>query len=367
MIVTLTRYGVLILACLLFSKEAASQSIYEKYDIYRSPIRVFLNKFSFSLTAGYSRNTYTHDLSGVFFYQDPVSQFIFSNENENLGTTVSGFTDWLNNPQPGVETSIENPFLVPFDFLANPVNNPLLGDQVVLLNTDSVALGFENRSGGIPVSLNVHYNILDFRVGGGFTWERQFINELVPTAFGGRIRNYQPNFKSTSYTRFYGLVGYKFYSFWSYDFVAEVQLGSFRQGKQFNGSAITRGLFTNVGVSIENNWSEYFRVIIRPSLDFKRYTVNLPDGASVVHRVPSFFIQAGLSINIPDIPRTPMKSDHVQLKHIYTDPKTGRLREVRGQPIWKRQNPKIGENHRRMWPKSRKRIKEAKGKKFLFF
>ncbi|MEM9340280.1 MAG: hypothetical protein AAGA66_16215 [Bacteroidota bacterium] len=339
-------------------QNVSGQSIYEKYDIYRSPFRVFINKFSFTLTTGYSRNTYAHDLSGVFFYQDPVSQFVFSN-GENPGPTITGFTDWLNNPQPGVETSIENPFLVPFDYLANPVNNPLLGNQTLLVDTDSIPLGFRGVSGGIPVSLNLHYNFLDFRIGGGFTWERQFVRELEPTSLQGQVRNYQPNFKSTSYTRFYGLVGYRFYQFWTYDFVAELMVGKFGQGKQFDGSAISKGLFTNFGISIENNWSEYFRVIIKPSIDFKKHTINLPDGATISHRTPSFFIQVGLSINIPEIPRSPMKSDHVQLKHIYTDPKTGKLKEVRGQPLWKRQNPKVGENHRRLWRykwKNRKKL-----------
>ncbi|MEO1254776.1 MAG: hypothetical protein AAFY41_07825, partial [Bacteroidota bacterium] len=140
----------------------------------------------------------------------------------------------------------------------------------------------------------------------------------------------------------------------SYDFVAELQVGRITAGKQFNNGAISRGIYTNFGVSIENNWSEYFRVIIRPSVDFKSYTIAIPDGSSVKHRYPTFFIQAGVSINIPDIPRSPMKSDHVQLKHVYTNPVTGKKMEVRGQPIWKRQNPKVGENHRKLWRYKRK-------------
>lgn len=319
---------------------------------------VFLNKFSITFTTGYGQTNYKHDLSGVYFYQDANNQFIFSNDIENLGTSFQGFTDWFNRPQLGFETSLEDPFDIPFDYLQNPVNNPLLQAETFFVDTDTTDFGFEGVGRGIPLNLMVHYEYQKFRIGLGFMYEKHFVRELEPTAFGDRVRNYQPNFKGTRYTRFYGMLGYKFYSFWSYDFVAELNVGKIGAGPQFNKSAISRGLYTNFGISIENNWSEYFRVIIRPSIDFKSYTVNLPDGASVKHRQPSFFLQFGLSINIPEIPRSPMKSDHVQLKHVYTDPVTGRRMEVRGQPIWKRQNPKVGENHRQLWRYKRKNRKK---------
>ena len=53
-------------------------------------------------------------------------------------------------------------------------------------------------------------------------------------------------------------------------------------------------------------------------------------------------------MNIPELRRSPIKADHVQLKHVITHPRNGRLEEVRGQPLWKKQNPKIGQNNRRL-------------------
>lgn len=356
------RYRFIVLACLVSVSSVFSQDpdIYEKYNIYRNPVRVFLNKISITGTFGYGSTFYSHDLQGVYFYQDAANQFIFNNNIENLGSSFSGFTNWFNDPQLGFETSLENPFDVPFNYIANPVNNPLLGDQTFLVDTDTASLGFQGiYHSMVPINLMLHYQFMDFRVGFGWSYERQYARELEPTAFAGQVRPYQPNFNSTRFTRLYGMVGYRFYQWWTYDFVAELNIGRINAGpNQFNRGAMTRGLYTNFGVSIENNWSEYFRVIIRPSLDFKSYTINLPDGASVKHKQPSFFITFGLSINIPDIPRSPMKSDHVQLKHVYTDPATGRKMEVRGQPIWKRQNPKVGENHRRLWRYKRKNKKK---------
>ncbi|GAB4228980.1 MAG: hypothetical protein Tsb0034_00420 [Ekhidna sp.] len=353
------RFITIMLTFLCLSLSVNGQDIYEKYDIYRNSVRVFLNKFSITFTSGYGATNYAHELSGVYFYQDLGNQFIFSNDIENLGSTFSGYTNWLNNPELGFETSLENPFDVPFAYLPNPVNNPELRNQTFLVDTDTAAVGFKGTSHGIPINLMLHYEYMDFRIGIGYTYERQFVRPLQPTAYQDVIRDYQPNFKSTRYTRIYGMLGYRFYSWWTYDFVAELNVGKINAGpNQFNRAAMSRGLYTNFGISIENNWSEYFRVVIRPSVDFKSYTMNIPDGSSVKHRQPTFFIQAGISINFPDIPRSPMKSDHVQLKHVYTDPVTGKRMEVRGQPIWKRQNPKVGENHRKLWRYKRKNKKK---------
>lgn len=361
MLATIKRYGLICLVGLIAST-ATSQDIYQKYDIYRNPIRVMLNKFSITATTGFGVTNYNHKLEGVYFYQDAENQFIFSNDIENLGSSFSGYTDWLNNPQLGFETSLENPFDVPFDYISNPVYNPALGDQTFLVNTDTTDFGFKGGSRGIPITLMVHYEYEKFRIGVGYSYEFHFLRRLEPTSYGGQVRDYQPNLVRTRYSRLFGMVGYKFYQFWSYDFVGELQFGRVTAGKQFNSGAISRGIYTSLGVSIENNWSEYFRVIIKPSVEFKSYNISIPDGSTVNHRYPTFFIQAGVSINIPDIPRSPMKSDHVQLKHVYTNPVTGKRMEVRGQPIWKRQNPKVGENNRRMWPKRKKAIKKLKTK-----
>jgi len=315
--------------------------VYSKYDIYRNPVRVFLNKLSITLTTGYSTTVYKHDLSGVYLYQDEASQFIFGKEVEP-NPDFTGFSDWLNNPQEGIQI---------------PVNG------VTLLDTDSVNVGFEGTAKGIPINLMIHYEYQRFRGGIGYSYEFQFVRSLAPTFFGDQVRDYQPNFKRTRFTKFYGMLGYKLLSWWHWDFVAEANIGKINPGPQFNRSAISRGLYSNFGISFENNRSEYVRLIIRPGVDIKSYRVNLPDGASVKHNQPTFFLQFGININIPEIPRSPMRSDHTQLKHVYTNPKTGQRMEVRGQSIWKRQNPKAGENHRKPnqhLPSRKNRIKSKK-------
>ncbi|MEQ8472427.1 MAG: hypothetical protein RIC35_14635 [Marinoscillum sp.] len=329
---------------------AQKDDIYAKYNIYRNPARVFLNKFSFTLTSGYGLTNYRHELEGFYFFQDNLNQIILSNQNE-LPVLFTGYDGWMSQPFLSEEVVLDDLFDVPYDYLANPVNNPALVNRQFLLDTDTAALGFSSFSPTVPIMASVHYDFNKFRVGAGFQYERHFIKPLKPTLYEEVIRPYQPKFDKTSYTKIFGVFGYEFYEWWDYTFVAELRLGYAKAGKEINQNAIGIGqnFFSNIGVSIEYNFSEYLRAVVRPAYDIKSYVVNLPDASSIRHNNSAFMIQVGLSINIPEIPRSPMKSDHVQLKHVLMDPSTGKLMEVRGQPIWKKQNPKVGENHRRLW------------------
>lgn len=329
---------------------AQNDDIYAKYNIYRNPARVLLNKFAFTVSSGYGLTNYRHDLSGFYFYQDNQHQIILSNQNE-VPVLFRGYSGWVSQPYVSEEVILDDLFDVPYNYLENPVNNPRLLNRQFLVDTDTSALGFSSLSPTVPILASIHYDFRKIRIGAGFQYERHFIKPLKPNLYEEIVRPYQPQFDKTSYTKFFGLLGYKFYEWWDYSFVAELQLGYAKAGKEINQNAIGIGqnFFTNVGVNIEYNFSEYLRAVVRPAYDIKSYVVNLPDASSIRHYNSAFMIQVGLSINIPEIPRSPMKSDHVQLKHVIMDPASGRLMEVRGQPLWKKQNPKVGENHRRLW------------------
>jgi len=170
------------------SLSAQNSDIYSTYDIYRNPVRVIMNMFSITATTGYGATFYSHDLEGVFFFQDANNQYIFNNGLENLTSTFTGYSDWLNDPQVGIQSSIDNPFDIPFDYLPNPVFNPALGDQTFLVNTDTTDFGFEGTYHGVPINLMLHFNYLKFRVGVGYSYERQFARNLTPTNFSNEVR-----------------------------------------------------------------------------------------------------------------------------------------------------------------------------------
>lgn len=336
-----------------------SEDVYARYDIYRPPVRVFLNKFTWTITTGYGATTYKHNLQGYYFYQTQDAQYVLPTSATLDLPQFQGYENWFNNPVLGEEVTVRNPFDVPYDDVTNPVLNPLLNQGLFFANGDTTEIGFEGVSHGIPITAQLHYVFLEkFRVGLGYSWEKQFVRELEPTTNQSIIRPYQPNFKSTRYSRFYGTVGYQFYSYWEHLYVAELQFGTIRSGpKEFDRTKTRQGTYLNFGVSMEKQLSEYFRIIVKPSVDIKNYQVMIPGGSDIRHGHPTFFLQVGVSINIPEIPRSPIKNDKTQVKHVITDPKTGRLIEVRGQPITKWQNPKVGQNHRKLWRYKRKNKK----------
>ena len=312
---------------------------------------VFLNKFSWTVTTGYARTYYKQDLSGYYFFQDQSDQYLLPNSQDLDLPQFQGYSNWLNNPSLGDEVIIRNPFDVPYSAIDDPVLNPQLTNAFYFADTDSTNLGFRGISHGIPITLQVHYTFLEkIRVGLGYSWEKHFVQELEPTTNQGIIRPYQPNISSTRYSRFFLTGGYKFYEYYDHYFVADAQIGWINSGpNEFNRSAVNHSMYFNVGVSFERALSEYLRIVLRPSLDFKNYKVTIPGGPDIRTGQPTLHLQAGISINIPEIPRSPIANDHIQLKHVIEDPETGQLREVRGQPWTKWQNPKVGQNHRRLW------------------
>ncbi|WP_109830259.1 hypothetical protein [Reichenbachiella versicolor] len=336
----------------------AQEYEYSEKDIYRSPIRAVLNQFSFQISTGYNRTNYKHDLSGYYYLQSPAQQFIVLNEGVPLEDDYVAYDNWFNHPSIGIPIEIPNPTDVPFPSIDNPVYNSELNRGLTQFDADSIGLGFEGRGRDIPLNINIRYNYKGIRVGGGISMAYHKISSFKPTVDGHGIRSIHPVQRTTFFFKYYGLVGYKFYDWWDYSFAAEIEIGKNKLGKQFSG-AVTNGVYYNFGISIEKNLSEYFRVFVKPSFDFRTMNTALPEGGgSIKNKYNAFNLGVGISVTFPEIPRSPMKSDKVQLKHVIVDPKSGKYKEVRGQPIWKKQNPKVGQNNRKTirqkWGNSRK-------------
>lgn len=319
-------------------------------QIYRPPVRKVLNMFSFTLSTGYNHTTYKHSLSGFYLLQNDASQFLALKEGTILTDEIQVYSDWFNQPTARGVIEVEDRYDVPYAPLDAPVLNPLLKDELVIYDTDSLGLQYKGVGWGVPLNLGLRFNYKGFRIGGGLNVEFHRMRELKPSVEGLGIRNYTPNFKGAILFSYYGQVGYKFLDFWDYSFAGEVEFGKNKMGKHFDAGSISQGIYVNLGVSIEKNLSEYFRVIVKPSFDFKSYNMAVAgSGSSIQHKNNAFKINFGVSITIPEIPRSPMKSDHIQLKHVLLDAKTQRYYEVRGQPFWKVQNPKVGQNYRKLW------------------
>jgi hypothetical protein len=183
---------------------------------------------------------------------------------------------------------------------------------------------------GIPVSGTLNFHVDRFRIGAGA--EAEF-HSFKDEQFG--IDNGIINDKKTMFTKFYGNVGAEVYQYWNYMLVPELQVGSLNLGKGFNADSVNNGMFVNLGVSVEKILSEYFRIIVKPSYEFRG--LEKTGSGSADYSMNAFTIRLGVSIRYPDLPRCPLKACHTQIKHIHYG------NEYRGQPLPIKQNRKYGE------------------------
>ncbi len=346
--------------CFGIFSQAGAQIDLESKRFEDYPIRYILNKFSVNLSMGYGRTLYRHSLEDFAYIRNGEGSFIIDKDADLGGTApVSGYSNWFTGVEPvllDIDGSLQT---VPFRPIDNPVNNPLLQNDYDMLYPEDGSIAMRGAGNSIPVTLNIFYNLRRLRLGGGITMDFHSLSDPVPKEFFSRFP--EPETKTKSFiTRYYGLVGYSIYEYMNYAFAADVRFGKVNLGGGFDKETVSSNTFVNVGVRVENVFSEYFRVFARPSVEFKSYTVTLPgndaQATAIKHKAPTIFLEIGISINYPDLPRSPIKSDKTQMKHFITDPKSGEKREFRGQPFWKKQDPKYGELYPELLKKKKKNL-----------
>lgn len=303
--------------------------------IKRSPVRAVLNKFSISVMSGYGRTTYKHDLSGFSLLKKADNLYIM--EGSGANPPLTGYSDWFVDPKK--------------------INGLSVGPGDTFISSDTAEIDFRAGGGNIPLMLTIHFNAGNFRIGGGVAAELQTFGTIKNSYGEDKIPWQETDYKSGIATRIFGMAGVHLWDYWDYSFVVDAQLGKLNPGNNFNKDLINHGTFFNLGMPIEKNFSELFRVVLRPAIEFKSYSVTLPESAGTQTldiKAPTFYLQAGISINYPAVPRCPIPSCRTQLKHIHFS------KEYRGHPITKKQNPGYGENHPKLLMHKGKKSKPPK-------
>ena len=287
--------------------------------------RKILGKLHFSLELGYSRTYYKQDLSEFGILQRSDSVFIFSPElNSSGGNLTTGYDYWFNSASQQSNVSFSN------------ANDFLLGG-------DSTDFKFKSVGTGIPISGMIHIEIDRYKIGGGFMFEYHRVGEFKPSSFGDRINTFEANFTSALYKKYFILLGAKIYRYDEWMLSADARIGAYRLGKNFDNNVIQKGVFVNFGATIERELSEYFSAYVRPSYDFKNYTLNLPESSlSVNHSLNALYIGIGLKYRIPEHPKCFIKNCTTQINHQHGN---SRIYRSRMHPIYKKQNPHHGENY----------------------
>jgi hypothetical protein len=292
---------------------------YGSNEIKRSHVRKMLNMFSVTATSGYGLTFYSHKLTDYTILNKPTGNpYLIRNYDE--GGNNYGYNHWLQGTMP-VEVEIED-------------------SDDFLVHADSALLGYRGIGQSIPLNFSIHVDISRFRIGGGFMAEFHSIGNFNPTNYFEELRQYEPENRNVMFSRIYGIIGLKIHDYWDWSFVPELQFGKLNLGNSYNKAQIEKGLYANLGLSMEKNLSEYFRIIFKPIAEFKNYNLLMGEaGENILHKQPALFVTAGISLNYPEIPRCKIKACQTQLKHVHFG------KEFRGQPLYKKQNPKYGENH----------------------
>jgi hypothetical protein len=290
----------------------------------RAPIRSFLNMFSLSISSGYGTTFFSHEISGVGLIQKgPDSLFIFDNTYVITGPISTGYNNWFNNPQA---------------YQQIPVNS-----NDFILGTDSVPVTYRARGRSIPINASVHFAFDRYRFGIGGSFEVQTVGEFRPNEFKGDLLPFKPDFTVTTISRYYLLIGGEVIRTLRHMLVVDAQVGRYNLSKNnFNPDVIKKGLYFNIGVAFERSLSEYFKVYLRPSYEFKNYTVTIPEnGYSVDHSMPAFNINLGVVLKFPDLRKCPVDKCRTQIDHVHG----GRQYRSKVHPMWKWQDPDYGQNY----------------------
>jgi hypothetical protein len=274
-----------------------------------------LKNVNFGISTGYGNTFFSHQLPGFGIYQAPGGPpQIFSS------STATRYGNWVN------DVTIDRTAPLAGAFIENPGTS---------------SLGFKGNGLNIPLQVFLYYGIKDrYRIGAGYSYELMSIGSFQPTALAGSVTSFQPTNPSGFIRKYYGFLGYSFYRWNDYLFTGDFQIGDFKPTPNFN-AAVTGGMYYNLGVTIERDLSEYFKVFARPSFEIKSYVLPIPEsGLAIDHSMNAFYINIGVTYRIPELPRCFLKDCHVQINHAHGN----REYRSRRHPVYKKQNPGYGEN-----------------------
>ncbi|BDD08950.1 hypothetical protein FUAX_13820 [Fulvitalea axinellae] len=279
-------------------------------ELKTSAIRRILNKFSWTFTAGYEATMYEAGLQGLEIGLYGNDLVLYGGLAEDQKNHII-YKDWLSNPQ-----SVTVPD-APQSFEGDPGS-------------------VQGTAGGPVFNGSLAYHYKKFRVGVGLGYSSQKVKDLK---FENSIGVESVNFGQTpsfSLFRYYFLAGYEFFDYGGFHYVVEANLG----GASYSG--FDSDSFENSGViefalPIEREFSEYFRVVLRPAYQIKDASYSNQGSPTISPKLNAFNVTLGINIRIPEIPRCKTYRCNTQVKHRHGD------KAYRGQPVFYPQNPKMGQ------------------------
>lgn len=284
-------------------------------DPMKNDFRKLLSKLNFSLSTGYGNTLFRHNLNGYGIAQENgQAPVIFLS---NIGPGIQ-YSNWINT------STLQG-------FQRNPDN---------IFNSDTDEIGFRGLAFNIPLKATIHVDIHPVRIGAGFSYEYMNMGGFRPISFKDQINTLPSPFGSAMVRRYFLVLGADFYRYNSFNFAADMNLGVINLGRKFDREFINKSPFVNLGLVIEYELSEYFRLFVRPSVEWKTYTLSIAE-IGIRHIYPAAFINVGVTYRMPELRRCFLNTCHAQVDHRHGN---GVYRS-RMHPIYKKQNPHHGENY----------------------
>lgn len=322
-----------------------------KQEVKRSIFRQALNKLTLGISTGYGHTFYHQELEGYSVVRRGDSHLLIPSTNVQVGGVNGAYSNWLTDPQRRPE---------------------IIKPEDVVVSGDTASLSLSGYGQSLPLNLSLHINLMErIKIGGGISGELHRISPLTFKPWEEVLGRYETDVNSALMLRYYGFFGVRAGRWYFWDFTPDVQVGKKKFLGQFNQDLYSDGVYYNFGCLIEHHYSEYFRLTLRPSAEWSSYTMQLSSGEqTMTTQTPAFYLQAGISLNYPRLPRCPINQCHIQMEHVHFG------KEYRGQPITRWQNPKYGQNHPELMRNKKRRredteqklqYKKKKRKKFIFW
>ena len=309
-------------ACAQYDREEDASIPLKYFYIKRQKnlLRSFLSRFHFSLGVGYGSTAFRHGLEGFDIVQEPDSLPKLVTTN----TVTPVYSNWVNKVEPSSWS------VSPGAFQAS---------------SDTTELGFRARGFNIPLKATLHMEFDRYRVGGGYSIEYMRTGSFQPLYYGSDISGFTPAEPSTIMKKYFASIGGSVYRYKDYLLVLSADFGGYSLGKKYDKASLSKGIFINLGATVEREISEHFRLFVRPSYDLKNYKINFPEsGNSITHHFNSFYLNFGGTYRIPGLPRCFHKKCRAQVDHAHGN----KVYRSRVHPFYKKQNPHHGENYREL-------------------
>lgn len=281
------------------------------------PLRFLLSNVHFGLSSGLGQTFFSHKFDGYGIVQNPgAAPFVF-----NSAQPATGYSNWFNTVTPAVNTAAPGSFLV---------------------DSDTAAIGFQSRAINLPLKATVHIEYDRYRIGAGYSVEYMLIGDFKPISYRNDINSFSPESRSVLLRKYFIMLGGVLHQYYEYTLALDVNIGGYNLGRTFDQSLIRKGVYFNIGLTGERQMSEYFRLFVRPSFEFKSFDLSLPESSSTItHRFNAFYLNVGVSYRLPELRRCVIRNCKAQVTHAHGN------REYRSRmhPIYKKQNPHYGENY----------------------